>query len=78
MRLTDELESVSDEAATILKVTRRLRKGGQTFSESSIQVILRVLIELDILNAYERVRAYYLNIAETLRRRSTCRHRTFQ
>ncbi len=27
---------------------------------------IRVLVELDILNAYERIRAYYLNIAETL------------
>ena len=27
---------------------------------------LRVLGELDIINAYARVRAYYLNIAETL------------
>ena len=27
---------------------------------------VRVLVELDILNDYERVRAYYLNIAETL------------
>ena len=27
---------------------------------------LRVLGELDIINAYERVRSYYLNIAETL------------
>ena len=27
---------------------------------------VRVLVELDILNAYERVRAYYLNISETL------------
>ena len=25
-----------------------------------------VLVELDVLNAYERIRAYYLNIAETL------------
>ena len=126
LRLTDELESVSDEAATILKVTRRLRKDGQEFSEISRQVLLkvhdctaelaakvsgylkyprpafdlaavqadssalhelvrtsrqrqlnrigpedpnsavRVLVELDVLNAYERVRAYYLNIAETL------------
>ena len=126
LRLTDELESISDEAATILKVTRRLRKGGQRFSESSLDVLLnvhdrtmafatlvssflksprpgfdlaavqsesktlhelvrtsrqgqlnrigpndpnspiRVLVELDVLNAYERVRAYYLNIAETL------------
>ena len=126
LRLTDELESVSDEAATILKVTRRLRKNGQEFSDVSRAVLLkvhdrvmafaeevspwvksprpvieldrvqtesrdihdfvrecrrgqlgrvgpddpnspmRVLVELDIINAYERVRAYYLNIAETL------------
>ena len=126
LRLSDELESVSDEAATVLKVTRRLRKGGQSFSESSLRVLLdvhdrtaafatlvssflkspipgfdlaavqteskglhdlvrvsrqgqlnrigpgdpnspvRVLVELDILNAYERIRAYYLNIAEML------------
>ena len=126
LRLSDELESVSDEAATILKVTRRLRKGGQDFSDVSRRVLMdihdrissfaskvsgylkspltafdlaavqseskclhefiracrqgqlnrigpndptspiRVLVELDIINAYERVRAYYLNCAETL------------
>ena len=126
LRMSDELESVSDEAATILKVTHRLRKDGQAFSAPSLRVLLdihdriasfaqevssllksppppidlvrlqslskdlhdlvrtsrqgqlnrigpddpsspiRVLVELDILNAYERVRAYYLNIAETL------------
>jgi len=126
LRLTDELESVSDEASTILKVTRRLRTAGQEFSSVSRDVLLevhdrvlafaeristfltsprppfdldsvqadsraihdfvricrqgqlgrvgpedpaspmRVLVELDILNAYERTRAYYLNIAETL------------
>ena len=126
LRMSDELESVSDEAATILKVTRRLRKDGLAFSNTSLRVLLdihdrmasfaqevssllksprppidltrlqawskelhdlvrtsrqgqlnrigpddpnspiRVLVELDILNAYERVRAYYLNIAETL------------
>ena len=27
---------------------------------------IRVLGELDIINAYERIRAYYLNMAETL------------
>ena len=27
---------------------------------------IRVLVELDILNAYDRARAYYLNVAETL------------
>ena len=126
LRLTDELESVSDEAATVLKVIKRLRKNRQRISDVSVQVVLsvhdrvfafaekvspwvrsprpvidveavqaesreihefirdcrrtqlgrvgpddpesplRVLGELDIINAYERVRAYYLNIAETL------------
>jgi len=126
LRLTDELESVSDEAATILKVVKRLRKNRQRISDVSTAMVLsvhdrvfafaekvspwvrsprpvidveavqaesreihefirdcrrtqlgrvgpddpesplRVLGELDIINAYERVRAYYLNIAETL------------
>ena len=126
LRMSDELESVSDEMSTILKVTRRLRKDGQEFSEISLRVLLdihdrtaafaqevsslvksprppidlarlqsrskelhdlvrtsrqgqlnrigpddpnspiRVLVELDILNAYDRARAYYLNVAETL------------
>lgn len=126
LRLSDELESVSDEAAAILKATRRLRKGGQNFSAQSYQTMLgvheivfalaetvsgliksprprfdlaalqanshdigrrihdarrnqldrvgpddpdspvRVLAELDILNAYERIRSCYINMAETL------------
>ena len=126
LRLTDELESVSDECAAILKVVKRLRRQKQQMSEKSLKVILnvhariaafaeevtplirsprgvipleklqaeskalhehvrecrkiqlgrigpedpgssiRVLGELDIINAYERVRAYYLNCAETL------------
>ena len=126
LRLTDELESVSDECATILKVVKRLRRQKQQISEKSWKVILnvhdrvsayaaevtplirsprgvipleklqaeskalhehvrecrkiqlgrigpedpgssiRVLGELDIINAYERIRAYYLNCAETL------------
>ena len=126
LRLTDELESVSEEVAAILKAVRRLRKQNQRMSEASQQVLLsvhdrvnnfaervspwihsprptinidevqnesknlhefihdcrrtqlgrvgpedpsspaRVLVELDVINAYERVRAYYLNIAETL------------
>ena len=126
LRLTDELESVSDEAAQILKVVKRLRKQGQKISDVSAALLLqvfdrvyafaekvtpwirsprpaidveavqaestaihefirecrrtqlgrigpedpdsplRVLGELDIINACERVRAYYLNIAETL------------
>ena len=126
LRMSDELESVSDEAAAILKATRRIRKDGQRFSAHSQGVLMdvhdrvaafaadvsarlksprprfdlapvqsraheigeairrgrrgqldrvgpddpaspiRVLAELDILNAYERIRSYYLNIAETL------------
>ena len=126
LRLTDELESVSDECAAILKVIRRLRRQRQQMSDKSLKVILnvharvsafaaevtplirsprgvipleklqaeskalhehvrecrkiqlgrigpedpgssiRVLGELDIINAYERIRAYYLNCAETL------------
>ena len=126
LRLTDELESVSDEAATVLKVVKRLRSHKQVISEISASLLLnvhdrvaefalkvtpwirsprpvidiesvqseskaihefirtcrkaqlgrvgpedpgssiRVLGELDIINAYERIRAYYLNIAETL------------
>ena len=126
LRLTDELESVSDEAAQILKVVKRLRRQRQKISDVSAALLLkihdrvyafaekvtpwirsprpqidiesvqaesksihefirdcrrvqlgrigpedpdsplRVLGELDIINACERVRAYYLNIAETL------------
>ncbi len=128
LRLSDELESVSDEAAAIVRVVRRLRKRNQQISEASQKVLLtihervfafaekispwirsprplafidpvwaqkessaihefirkcrslqlgrvsvddpesplRVLGELDILNAYERIRSYYMNIVETL------------
>jgi phosphate:Na+ symporter len=126
LRLTDELESVSDECAKVLKVVKRLRKQGQKMSEQSVALLLdihdkvvsfaaditplirsprvpfdlealqkrsseihayirecrriqlgrvgpedpgssiRVLGELDVINAYERIRAYYLNCAETL------------
>lgn len=126
LRIADEIESVSDEAATIVKAKRRLRREGQDFSgvsrdrlcglcsatlsfatrtaallvsprpevpldeirEESKALHLRVresrqnqlarigpddpssaarvLVELDIMNALERVRAYCLNIAETI------------
>ena len=126
LRFTDELESVSDEAAAVLKAVRRLRKQNQRMSDVSRQLLLsvhdrvsafagkvtpwirsprppvnleeiqnesknihefirdcrrtqlgrigpedpgspiRVLAELDIINAYERIRSYYLNIAETV------------
>lgn len=126
LRLTDELESVSDECAKVYKVVKRLRDEDQHMSEKSVALLLdihdkvadfasdvtplissprqpfdlaalqktssdiheyiraarriqlgrigpedpgspiRVLGELDIINAYERIRAYYLNCAETL------------
>ena len=126
VRFTDELESVSDEAAAILRAVKRLRKQNQKISDVSRGLLLsvhdrvaafaekvtpwirsprpvidirevqnesksihefirdcrkaqlgrigpedpgssiRVLAELDIINAYERVRSYYLNIAETV------------
>ncbi len=126
LRFTDELESVSDEAAAVLKAVKRLRKHKQNISLSSRELLLsvhdrvaafaekvtpwirsprpavdvrevqaesraiheflrdcrktqlgrvgpedpgsamRVLAELDVINAYERIRSYYLNIAETV------------
>lgn len=132
LRLADELESVSDEAATILKVTRRLRQGKlhlspesqeellamhdrvQAFAEAVSHIIVsprppidlsarqadsqnvhrqirlcrqrrleslaagdaaapaRVLVELDVLNAYARIGSYYMNIVETLAGGKAC------
>ena len=126
MRFADELESVSDETAAIVRAVRRLRKQNQSISSASVQLILsvhdrvrafaekvtpwirsprpfinvadvqaesksihdflrncratqlgrvgpedpgssiRVLAELDIINAYERIRSYYLNMAEVV------------
>ncbi len=126
VRFTDELESVSDETASVLRSVKRLRKQKQAVSEVSRALLLsvhdrvaqfaekvtpwvrsprpvidlaavqaeskeihefirdcrkaqlgrvgpedpgspiRVLAELDIINAYERIRSYYLNIAETV------------
>ena len=42
LRLTDELESVSDECATVLKVVKRLRKQNQRMSEQSVALLLDV------------------------------------
>lgn len=126
LRITDELESASDESAQILKVVNRLKRENLVFSPSSTALLLRlydalfafvktispwirsprpkidiakvqadaksihelvrecrltqvgrigpddpgsplrVLGELDVINACDRVRAYYLNIAESL------------
>jgi phosphate:Na+ symporter len=126
LRITDELESISDEFPSIVKVIKRLHRQKQRISDESTEVLkkahlmvfdfakqvtdaigkprgvfpvalaqskskelydairelrqgqllrigqddpmspLRVLVELDILNAYNRIRGYYLNIAEIL------------
>ena len=126
LRFTDELESVSDETAAVLKAVKRLRKQNEEMSSVSRELLLsvhdrvaafaakvspwirsprpvidvrevqaeskdihefirdcrrtqlgrvgpedpgsaiRVLAELDIINAYERIRSYYLNMAETV------------
>ncbi len=126
VRFTDELESVSDETAAVLRAIKRLRKHKEAMSDVSRTLLLsahdrvaafaekvtpwirsprpvidlvavqaeskeihefyrdcrktqlgrvgpedpgspiRVLAELDIINAYERIRSYYLNIAETV------------
>lgn len=129
LRITDELESISDEAPVILKTIIRMRANGIEISEDSRSQLLsvhdrimeiadavsalmkavnstavppiedmkfhgnsrevkefiretrkdqlsrlgsdesapmRVLVKLDILNAYERVRGYYENIVETV------------
>ena len=62
-----DLELVQAESKGIHEFVRTCRQGqlsrvGPEDPASS----MRVLVELDILNAYERTRAYYLNIAETL------------
>lgn len=126
LRFSDDLESVSDECAAIIRVVKRLRSKNETMSEKSVALLLdihdrlvgfaaditplirsprprvdlhhyrglsrdlheyirecrlvqlgrvgredpgssvRVLGELDILNSYERMRSYYLNMVETL------------
>jgi phosphate:Na+ symporter len=125
LRITDELETISDEECTIIKALRRFRDGGGEFSGEALSVVLdihsraaafaaavnvslefcendfgkkpvanadelsedlrkrvrearqsalcavgsspmRTLAQLDILNAYDRIRSCYLNIAQTL------------
>ena len=66
-RIPFDLEAIqrrSTELHDFIRECRRTQLGrvGPEDPGSSI----RVLGELDVINAYERVRAYYLNIAETL------------
>jgi phosphate:Na+ symporter len=125
LRVTDELETVSDEECTVIKALRRFRDGGGELSEEARSVVLdihsrvasfatavnaalescesdfcnrqvenadelsedirirvrearqsaisntgdspmRTLAQLDILNAFDRMRSCYLNISQTL------------
>ena len=66
-RIAFDLESLqkrSSELHAFIRECRRIQLGrvGPEDPGSSV----RVLGELDIINAYERIRAYYLNCAETL------------
>ena len=125
LRVTDELETISDEECTIIKALRRFRDGGGEFAGDARNVVLdiharvsafaaavnvslefcenefgkkpvanadelsedirqrvrdarqsalgtvgsspmRTLAQLDILNAFDRIRSCYLNISQTL------------
>ena len=125
LRITDELETISDEECTVIKALKRFRDGGGEFSGDALSVVLdiqhrvaefgqavtvaleysenhftgkpvadadglsedirtrvrdarqaalltvgsspmRTLAQLDILNAFDRMRSCYLNIAQTL------------
>jgi hypothetical protein len=58
------VQSESEKLAADIRATRQgqLNRVGPDDPTSP----LRVLAELDILNAYDRIRSCYLNIAETL------------
>ena len=60
----EALQQRSSKLHDFIRDRRRLQLGrvGPEDPGSSV----RVLGELDIINAYERIRSYYLNIAETL------------
>ena len=60
----EAVQKKSSELHEFIRDCRRIQLGriGPDDPGSSV----RVLGELDIINAYERIRAYYLNCAETL------------
>ena len=66
-RVPFELEAFQRRASQLHSHVRECRKVqlGRIGPEDPGSSI-RVLGELDILNSYERIRAYYLNCAETL------------
>ena len=62
-----DLAAVQAQSKTLHELVRTSRQGQlNRVGANDPNSPVRVLVELDILNAYERVRAYYLNIAETL------------
>ena len=66
-RPTFDLEAVQAQSKTLHELVRSSRQGQlNRIGPNDPNSPVRVLVELDILNAYERVRAYYLNVAETL------------
>ena len=62
-----DVREVQNESKNIHEFIRDCRKTqlGRVGPEDPGSSI-RVLAELDIINAYERIRSYYLNIAETV------------
>ena len=62
-----DIKMVQDESKAIHEFLRDCRRAqlGRVGPEDPGSS-LRVLAELDIINAYERIRSYYLNIAETV------------
>ena len=62
-----DLSPIRAEAAEIGRLVRTSRLGQlDRVGPDDPDSPMRVLAELDILNAYDRMRGYYLNIAETL------------
>ena len=62
-----DLAAVQAQSKELHELVRSSRQGQlNRVGPSDPNSPIRVLVELDILNAYERIRAYYLNIAETL------------
>ena len=62
-----DLDAVQAQSRALHELVRTSRQGQlNRIGPNDPNSPVRVLVELDILNAYERVRAYYLNVAETL------------
>ena len=60
------LLTVAGGLGTFLLGMKHLSEGLQALSGGGADAPLRTLALLDILNAFDRARSYYMNIAETL------------